>query len=54
MWRLAHLLLERCREREVMLMGNKRWTKVLRLAVKVLVIVAIIVVMALLLAPKAC
>ncbi len=35
-------------------MGNKRWAKVLRLAVKVLVIVAIIVVMALLLAPKAC
>ncbi len=35
-------------------MGNKRWANVLRFVAKALVIVTIIVIMALLLAPKAC
>ncbi len=35
-------------------MGRKRWMKILRFVAKVLLIVTIIVVMALLLAPKAC
>ncbi len=42
------------REREVMLMDKKRWANVLRFLAKVLVIVMIIILMALLLAPKAC
>ncbi len=35
-------------------MGHERWIKILRFTVKALIIVTIIVVMALLLAPKAC
>ncbi len=35
-------------------MGRERWMNILRFTVKVLVIVAMIVVMALLLTPKAC
>ncbi len=35
-------------------MGRERWITILRFAVRALIIVTIIVVMALLLAPKAC